>query len=64
MLMTAKDAESGAILTPYNGQVKLIRNLLKETNKYETNRKEANKKEKKEVQFPPLGRISNQAQLG
>ncbi len=29
-LMSAGDAESAAILTPYNGQVRLIRRILKE----------------------------------
>ncbi len=29
-LMGAEDAESAAILTPYNGQVRLIRRILKE----------------------------------
>ncbi len=29
-LMGAGDAESAAILTPYNGQVRLIRRILKE----------------------------------
>ena len=29
-LMQAEDAESAAILTPYNGQVRLIRRILKE----------------------------------
>ena len=29
-LMQAGDAESAAILTPYNGQVRLIRRILKE----------------------------------
>jgi superfamily I DNA and/or RNA helicase len=29
-LMEAGDAESAAILTPYNGQVRLIRRILKE----------------------------------
>ena len=28
MLMAAGDAESGAILSPYNGQVKLIRSMM------------------------------------
>ena len=28
--MSAEDAESAAILTPYNGQVRLIRRILKE----------------------------------
>ncbi len=28
-LMTAGDAESAAVLTPYNGQVRLIRSILK-----------------------------------
>lgn len=27
--MNAGDAESAAVLTPYNGQVRLIRNILK-----------------------------------
>lgn len=31
MLISAQDAASGAILSPYNGQVKLIRNLLKQS---------------------------------